>query len=179
MKCFFIYTTSSRKHIIEQIGLIPITNECSMLYSTSCYGTITSFVEYGQMLTKNLSLWCQRITLTLYVHFYHRKHKHVTVDYATPLHGHDTGSWNHATWELAYSTKSISWVLMSCRRMEPCYWLCWTGLIRSWHAIGFKMNVPKDLYDVPRYQNVYISYQLPSIYTQTSYNCNNGLYKPQ
>ena len=46
---------------------------------------------------------------------------------------------------LTYSTESISWLLMTWRRKEPCdqqpwHLLCWTTLIRSPHVRSMKSN---------------------------------------
>ena len=51
--------------------------------------------------------------------------------------------------EFAYSTQSVSWVLMSWRRKEPrhqqpWYWLWWTGSILSPHVKGWMWNFQKN-----------------------------------
>ena len=81
--------------------------------------------------------------LTLYVLNFSEGKKHIFTFYVIPPHWHDRGSWNH------FSNKtrtclfyiSISWVVMSWRRKEPChhqpwYLLYWTELTRSAHVIS-------------------------------------------
>ena len=85
--------------------------------------------------------WTKFKALTLYVPNFQRQHKHLFIFYVILPHWHGTGNWP------TYSTHSVSWLLMTWRRMEPMhqqpwYLLRWTGSIRSPHVKGWYVAHP-------------------------------------